>query len=130
MLAVLLMPSVGLAQGINTNVALAVAEDEAIFRSQLRYRRATENSSETGRELDALVAPQTLVYGVTPQLTAFATLPILAQRSAAPSSGYTAQRRAPLQASRSLCQSSARDDQTFRKTPPESVRLHRLVRRR
>jgi len=33
-----------------------------------------------GRELDALVAPQTLVYGITPKLTAFATLPILAHR--------------------------------------------------
>ncbi len=80
MLAVLLMPCVGLAQGINTNVALAVAEDEAIFRSQLRYRRATDDPSGMGRELDALVAPQTLVYGVTPKLTAFATLPILAHR--------------------------------------------------
>ncbi len=79
-LVVLLMPSVGLAQGINTNVALAVAEDEAIFRSQLRYRRATDDPSGMGRELDALVAPQTLVYGVTPKLTAFATLPILAHR--------------------------------------------------
>jgi len=79
-LAVLLMPSVGLAQGINTNVALAVAEDEGIFRSQLRYRRATDDPSGMGRELDALVTPQTLVYGVTPKLTAFATLPILAHR--------------------------------------------------
>ncbi len=79
-LAVLLMPNLGLAQGINTNVALAVAEDEAIFRSQLRYRRATDDPSGMGRELDALVAPQTLVYGITPKLTAFATLPILAHR--------------------------------------------------
>lgn len=75
-----LAPSMVLAQGINTNVALAVAEDEAIFRSQLRYRRATDDPSGMGRELDALVAPQTLVYGVTPRLTAFATLPVLAHR--------------------------------------------------
>jgi hypothetical protein len=75
-----LLPSIVLAQGINTNVALAVAQDEGIFRSQLRYRRATDDPSGMGRELDALVAPQTLVYGITPKLTAFATLPILAQR--------------------------------------------------
>ncbi len=75
-----LLPSMVAAQGINTNVALAVAEDEGIFRSQLRYRRATDDPSGMGRELDALVAPQTLVYGITPRLTAFATLPILAQR--------------------------------------------------
>ena len=80
LLVALLMPSVGLAQGINTNVALAVAEDQGIFRSQLRYRRATDDPSGMGRKLDALVAPQTLVYGVTPKLTAFATLPILAHR--------------------------------------------------
>ena len=79
-LGVLSIPGVGVAQGINTNVALAVAEDEGIFRSQLRYRRATDDPSAMGRELDALVAPQTLVYGVTPRLTAFATLPILAHR--------------------------------------------------
>jgi hypothetical protein len=33
-----------------------------------------------GRQLDELVAPQTLVYGVTPKLTAFATLPLLVHR--------------------------------------------------
>ncbi len=79
-LLVLVMPGRGLAQGINTNVALAVAEDEFIFRSQLRYRRATNDPSRTGRGLDALIAPQTLVYGVTPELAAFATLPVLARR--------------------------------------------------
>lgn len=79
-LLALLLPSVTAAQGINTNVALAVAQDEGIFRSQLRYRRATDDPSGMGRELDALAAPQTLLYGVTPRFTAFATLPILAHR--------------------------------------------------
>ncbi len=79
-LLALLLPSASAAQGINTNVALAVAEDEGIFRSQLRYRQATDDPLGLGRELDALVAPQTLVYGITPRLTAFATLPILAHR--------------------------------------------------
>jgi len=79
-LAAVLLPGVAAAQGINTNVALAVAQGEGIFRSQLRYRRATDDPSGMERELDALVAPQTLVYGATPDLTAFATLPILAQR--------------------------------------------------
>ena len=79
-LAALSWPGVGVAQGINTNVALAVAEDEGIFRSQLRFRHASDAASGTGRELDALVAPQTLVYGVTPRLTAFVTLPVLAHR--------------------------------------------------
>ncbi len=78
---VLLLPSIAGAQGINTNVALAIAEGEGIIRSQLRYARATDDPSGMGRELDAVVLPQTLVYGLTPRLTAFATLPILAHRS-------------------------------------------------
>ena len=76
----LFLPAVGGAQGINTNVALAVAEDEAIFRSQLRYRRATDDPTGADRGVDAVVLPQTLVYGVTPRWTAFATLPVLALR--------------------------------------------------
>jgi len=74
------LPSGALAQGINTNVALAVAEDEIIFRSQIRYRRATDDPDGTGRELDVIVLPQTLVYGVTPRITSFITLPIVAHR--------------------------------------------------
>ena len=74
------LPTAVSAQGINSNVALPVAEGEGIWRSQLRYRRATDDPSGMGRELDALVAPQTLVYGVTAKLTAFATLLILAHR--------------------------------------------------
>jgi hypothetical protein len=84
---VLLLPSIASAQGINTNVALAVAEGEGIFRSQLRYTRATDDPSGMGRELDAFVLPQTLVYGLTPRLTAFATLPILAHRRFDPGTG-------------------------------------------
>lgn len=70
----------GLAQGINTNVALAVAKGEGIWRSQLRWMRASEDPSPLDREADLLVAPQVLVYGVTPRLTAFGILPILAHR--------------------------------------------------
>lgn len=67
-------------QGINTNVALAVAEGEGIWRSQLRWIHATDDPSSLDREADLLVAPQVLVYGVTPRLTAFGILPILAHR--------------------------------------------------
>lgn len=76
----LFVPVFAGAQGINTNVALAVAEDEAIFRSQVRYRRATDDPTGMDREVEALVLPQTLVYGVTPRWTAFVTLPVLALR--------------------------------------------------
>ena len=66
-----------LAQGINTNVALPVAEGEGIFRSQLRFRRATDDPSPLNRKLES---PQTLVYGVSPRLSVFATLPVLVRR--------------------------------------------------
>jgi len=74
------LPDICLAQGINTNVALAVAEDEGIFRSQIRYQRATDDPLETGRERDVIVLPQTLVYGVTSRMTSFITLPIVVHR--------------------------------------------------
>ncbi len=66
--------------GINTNVALPVAEGEGIWRPQLRVTVATDDPSPMDRELEALVAPQSLVYGITPRLTGFATLPLLTRR--------------------------------------------------
>lgn len=68
------------AQGINTNVALPVAQGEGIWRSQLRFGQASDDPSPDDREVQALVAPQTLVLGITPRLTTFATLPVLAYR--------------------------------------------------
>ena len=79
-LLALLTPSVAWGQGINTNVALPVAEGEGIWRSQLRGTVARDDPSPLDREVEALVAPQTLVYGITPRLAAFAALPILARR--------------------------------------------------
>ena len=74
------MPAAAPAQGINTNVALPVAKGEGIWRSQLRATVASDDPSSLDRESEALAAPQTLVYGITPRLTAFATLPLLARR--------------------------------------------------
>ncbi len=75
-----LLPAVSWAQGINTNVALPVSEDEGIWRSQLRATVATDDPSTLDRERRELVAAQTWVYGITPRLTGFATLPLLARR--------------------------------------------------
>jgi len=68
------------AQGVNTNVALPVAQGEGIWRSQLRFGQASDDPSPADREVQTLVTPQTLVLGITPRLTAFATLPVLAHR--------------------------------------------------
>lgn len=86
-LLLLAVPVVAGAQGINTNVALPVAKGEGIWRSQLRTTVATDDPSGQDRELRAFVLPQTLVYGFTPRLTAFATLPILADRQVDTPSG-------------------------------------------
>ena len=77
---VALAPPMVMAQGINTNVALPVAQGEGIWRTQLRYLHATDDPSLLDRELRAFIAPQTLVYGITPRLTAFATIPFLLHR--------------------------------------------------
>ncbi len=74
------LPTTVSAQGINSNVALPVAEGEVIWRSQLRYVQATDDPSPQDREVRALLQPQTLVYGLTPRFTAFSTLPILTRR--------------------------------------------------
>jgi len=76
----LALPAIGAAQGINTNVALPVAKGEGIWRSQLRATVSTDDPSVMEREVHDLVLLQTLVIGVTPRLTGFATLPMLALR--------------------------------------------------
>ena len=88
-LLALAMTSSAWAQGVNTNVALPVAEGEGIWRSQLRFAQATDDPSPADREVRALVAPQTLVLGITPRLTGFATLPVLAYRRIESRSGAT-----------------------------------------
>ncbi len=85
----LVAPCAAWPQGVNTNVALPVPKGEAILRSQLRFARATDDPSSADREVRALVARQTLVVGVTPRLTAFATLPLLAHRRVESRSGTT-----------------------------------------
>lgn len=85
----LVMASTSWAQGVNTNVALPVAKGEGIWRSQLRFGQATDDPSPADREVRTWLAPQTLVLGVTPRLTAFATLPVLAQRRVEANSGPT-----------------------------------------
>jgi hypothetical protein len=88
-LLVLALSSVSSARGVNTDVALPVAEGEGIWRSQLRFTRATDDPTPRGREARLLIAPQTLVLGVTPRLTAFATLEMLAGRRVESRSGST-----------------------------------------
>ena len=77
---VLALPAGAWAQGINTDVALPVAAGQGIWRSQLRFERASGDPSPADRDVRMWTAPQTLLVGITPRLTALATLPVLAQR--------------------------------------------------
>lgn len=88
-LLALAVASASWAQGINTNVALPVAQGEGIWRSQLRFGQASDDPSPTDREVETWVAPQTLALGITPRLTAFATLPVLAHQRIESHTGST-----------------------------------------
>lgn len=88
-LLVLVSPAGAWAQGINTNVALPVAQGEGIWRSQLRFGEASDDPSPADRKVQTWVAPQTLMLGITPRLTAFAKLPVLAYQRVESDSGTT-----------------------------------------
>ena len=92
-LLVVSLPAIAAAQGINTNVALPVAKGEGIWRSQLRAAVATDDPTLMDRELRTLVAAETWIIGVTPRLSAFATLPLLARRRS--EEGGSSRRDAP-----------------------------------
>ncbi len=77
----MLIPALSGAQGINTNVALPVAEGEGISRTQLRWARASDDPSPLDRTIRTVVSKQTLVLGLTPELSLFATLPVLLHRN-------------------------------------------------
>jgi len=66
-----------LAAGINTNVALPVREGGFVFRSQLRWLRATDDPIPVNREVDVVAIPNVLVYGATPELSLFAIMPYI-----------------------------------------------------
>lgn len=59
------------------NTALPVAEGEFVFREQFFYRKAGDDPSPAGREVEVLGATSVLGYGVTGGFAAFAVLPYL-----------------------------------------------------
>lgn len=65
------------AAGINTNVALPVAKGHFIFRSQVRYTRATDDPSGAGRRLHLIEFPNVLVYGPAERMALFFVFPVL-----------------------------------------------------
>jgi len=61
---------------INTDTAIQPAEGELIYRSQVHYEHASEESGDPDGELDRILLPQTFAYGFSPEFSAVATIPM------------------------------------------------------
>ena len=79
-LVVLMMctaPSVIHAAGLNTDVALSPPEDGFIIRTQWRYSQLSDDPTPMDRQVNLLVIPTTIVYGITADLTILGTVPVI-----------------------------------------------------
>lgn len=65
------------AVGINSHVALPVASEEFVLRSQVLLNRLEQDQGDTRMEITQFVFPQVLVYGATPRLMLMGALPIV-----------------------------------------------------
>ncbi|MDA2919201.1 transporter [Desulfobacterota bacterium AH_259_B03_O07] len=66
-----------LAAPINSNVALPVRKGGFVFRSQVKWLRATDDPTSLNREVNVVAIPNVLVYGATPDLALFAIFPYI-----------------------------------------------------
>lgn len=62
---------------INSSVALPVRKGGFVFRSQVRWLRATDDPTSLNRKVDVIAIPNVLVYGATPDLALFAIFPYI-----------------------------------------------------
>lgn len=62
---------------INSNVALPVRQGGFVFRSQVKWLRATDDPTSLNREVNVVAVPNVLVYGATPDLALFAIFPYI-----------------------------------------------------
>lgn len=62
---------------INSNVALPVRKGGFVFRSQIKWLRATDDSTTLNREVNVIAILNVLVYGATPVLALFAIFPYI-----------------------------------------------------
>lgn len=62
---------------INSNVALPVRQGGFVFRSQVKWLRATNDPTSLNREVNVIAVPNVLVYGATPDLALFAIFPYI-----------------------------------------------------
>lgn len=78
--AVLLLSEVAQAGPITSNTALPVHSGELIFREQAIWMRSTGDPSPMDRDLNVLMAPSVLIYGVNADLMVMGVLPFLYKR--------------------------------------------------
>ncbi len=62
---------------INSNVALPVRKGGLIFRSQMRWLKASDDPTNLNRERDVIAIPNVLLYGATRDLALFAIFPYI-----------------------------------------------------
>ncbi len=63
--------------GINTNTAIAPGEGQFIYRTQLRFLRSQTTPVPPDIDVNLLVNPQVLAYGVRENLTLFGVVPLI-----------------------------------------------------
>jgi len=63
--------------GINTNTAIAPGEGQFVYRTQLRFRQSYSSPGAVDRDINLLVNPQVLAYGVKENLTVFGVIPLV-----------------------------------------------------
>jgi len=66
-----------MAAPITFNTALPIAENEWLFRSQLKYLRSTSALDSDDRELTVWATPQVIIYGLKPRWTLFGAIPYI-----------------------------------------------------
>ncbi len=67
------------AAGINTDVALPVRKGGFVYRSQVRFVRASDDPTPMSRGIDAYMVPNVLVYGASQRTTLLGVLPYVLQ---------------------------------------------------
>ncbi len=63
--------------GINTNTAIAPGEGQYVYRTQLRFLQSHSSPGPADRDLNVLVSPQVMAYGVKEDLTVFGVVPLV-----------------------------------------------------
>ncbi len=63
--------------GINTNTAIAPGEGQYVYRTQLRFLESHSNPGPADVDVNVLVIPQVLAYGVRENLSVFGVVPLV-----------------------------------------------------